>query len=337
MKANNFDVLRLIAALAVLVSHAVPLSYGSNQREAVWRFSHGQTTLGELSVAVFFVISGYLITMSWMRSPDPLSFVSARMLRLLPGLLAMLVLVAVVAGPLLTSWTLAEYTASPTVQNFIISNAFLLNDVSVLPGVFTKNPFGPAVNGSLWTLYYEAVCYALVLALGLAGCLNRWTAAGLTIVGLLASAVWWGGAYVQFGTLFLAGSTIYFWRPPLRGWIAALCCCAVMAAMMTGGLRLILATAGAYLTIYLAIATRPIRLPIWATRTDMSYGIYIYAFPVQQAVSTALGNEASCMANIALSTPVVLVLSWLSWRFVEGPSLTWKRRFLSHNRAPALF
>ena len=90
---NNFDTLRIISALVVAFSHAVPLSYGSNSLEPVWRLSKGQATAGTTAVVIFFVISGYLITQSFVKSQDVYRFAMARMLRIVPALLVVLSLV----------------------------------------------------------------------------------------------------------------------------------------------------------------------------------------------------------------------------------------------------
>ena len=207
---NNFDALRLGAALAVLASHSVPLSYGNNEWEPVWRASQHQATLGHLSVAVFFVISGYLITASYARRPDPVRFVGARVLRLLPGLAVMLALVTVVAGLLLTTLPLADYFASPATLRFFVGNLSVFAFTANLPGVFGSNPFPSAVNGSLWTLAYEVECYAAVLLLGVAGCLTRWVALAALGALLLASGMWWGGDLVEFGSYFAGGAVMLF-------------------------------------------------------------------------------------------------------------------------------
>src|SRR3954447_4385276 len=100
-KDNNFDTLRLTAAAMVLVSHSFPLAYGSNDAgEPLWKLSHNQATLGTLSVWVFFIISGYLITQSFAKAPDPGRYLSARCLRIFPGLLVSLIFCATVLGPL---------------------------------------------------------------------------------------------------------------------------------------------------------------------------------------------------------------------------------------------
>jgi peptidoglycan/LPS O-acetylase OafA/YrhL len=124
---------------------------------------------------------------------------------------------------------------------------------------------------------------------------------------------------------FIAGSALYLWRPPLRGWLAAICALLWIAAFLTGGLRFASASVGAYLIIYLTTAST-IRLPNLTRWGDLSFGTYIWAFPVQQAVSAALGTWACWYLNAAISLPIVLAIAWASWHFIEAPALSLKGR-----------
>ena len=318
---NNFDILRLGAALAVLASHSFQLSYGNYRLEPVWRIGSHQATLGRVAVIVFFIVSGYLITGSYSRRPHPMRFVAARALRLLPGLAAMLALLTLAAGPLLTTAPIADYFAA--VPAFFAGNLSVFGFIDTLPGVFETNPLQHIVNGSLWTLVYEVECYGAVLLLGMVGCLNRWTVLAVYAALMTASKMWLGGVLVEFGSYFAAGAVMHLWAVPLRRWAAIGCVALLAATLATTGFRIAAATAGAYLVVYLAMAPRPVRVP---GNVDLSYGAYIYAFPVQQATTLLLGAAASWWLNIAISLPIVLALAWASWRWVEAPSLGLLRR-----------
>ncbi len=111
---------------------------------------------------------------------------------------------------------------------------------------------------------------------------------------------------------------------PLDWRLAAIGAVVLGAALLTGGFRLAFATFGAYLVVYLALAPA-VRLPDFARWGDLSYGIYIFAYPAQQTVSYLLGPAVTWWWNVALSLPVVLALAWLSWHLVEAPALSLKR------------
>jgi len=320
---NNFDLLRTGAALSVLLSHAVPLSYGGEDGEWMLRLTHGQASLGQVAVDVFFIISGYLIAGAWDRRRDPWRFVKARALRILPALAVCLVLLACVAGPLLSTLPAATYFASPTVPRFVVVTLSMLGFQAGLPGVFGTNPYPDVVDGSLWTLRREVVCYAMILGLGFAHWLKREVVLALLVATVGLDAFGIGGSYVDLASYFLGGTAMYLWRPPFRPLFAAAALAALVAGAVATGFAAAAAVAGAYLTIYAAVGTRPLR----AARdnpTDLSYGIYIWAFPVQQTVTLMLGTAATWWANVLLSLPVVLGLAFLSWRLVEAPMLRLK-------------
>ena len=143
--------MRLVAALCVLISHSFPLSYGATAVQPLFLLSNGQTTLGTVSVYVFFVLSGFLITGSFERQP-PHQFVLARGLRLIPGLAVVLFILIFVVGPILTTTPIGEYFRSGQIYYFFARNLSLTGYVNELPGVFGTNPLPHKVDGSLWTL-----------------------------------------------------------------------------------------------------------------------------------------------------------------------------------------
>ncbi len=324
-RTNNFDSLRAIAALMVLVSHSFALSSGTILTEPVSRISRQQTDAGSIAVTVFFIISGYLITMSFEKNRNVRTFAKNRALRLVPGLAVVLIVLTFLAGPILSTEPTDRYFGAPETYRFFLTNLSLLAYVGPLPGVFHNTPFPDAVNGSLWTLNHEVACYALILILGGIGLLNKYVTAALYLAGLLALKAWFGGPRVEFGTYFIAGAMMYHWHVPLRRGLAWACLALWLAALFTRGFYLASATFGAYLVIFLALSPS-VRLPKLTRWGDLSYGIYIWAFPVQQLAAQLLGRHVTPPGILLLSLPVVLGLALLSWHFVEAPALALKRR-----------
>lgn len=324
-RTNNFDAVRIIAALAVLVSHAFPLAHGTNWPQPLKVLSRGQTDLGSVAVLVFFVISGYLITQSFDRAPVATRFLKARCLRIFPALFVAVLLKTMLLGPAFTTLSTWAYFTDPATAIYALGNASLLDIRYHLPGVFSSNPTPSIVNGSLWTLQYEFLMYLGVLALGKLKLLRPSIALVLLAVVLMLSWRWVGGYYVSFGAPFMAGATLYLWRDriPLDWRLAVLSAVALAASLPAGGFRLAFPLFGAYLVIYLAMA-RSVRLPDLARRGDFSYGVYIFAYPVQQSVSYLLGASVTWYANLLLSLPVTFGLAALSWHFIEKPALALK-------------
>ncbi len=288
-------------------------------------FSRDQTDLGSVAVLVFFVISGYLITRSFDRSPQPLRFLKARALRIFPGLFLTLVLTAVLLGPTITTLPLGAYFRDPNTAQYVYGGLSLVWLQYDLPGVFQGNPTAGVVNGSLWTLYYEFLMYLMVLALGMARVLRRDLVLVLWAVAMALLWRWVGGYYVAFGVPFLSGAVLYLWRDrvPLDWRLAAIGAVILLVSLHTTAFRLAFATVGAYLVMFLAVAPS-VRLPNLARRGDLSYGIYIFAYPVEQTVAYVFGPAVTWQWVAVLSLPASLVLASLSWHFVEAPALSLK-------------
>lgn len=329
---NNLNAVRMAAASAVLVSHAFPITGAAEPLRALTG-----ATGGELAVAVFFGISGLLIARSFDRRESIARFVLARVLRLYPALVVVLAL-TVVAGAWFTRLPLAQYAAQPATWSYIPVNLLLYNPQFALPGVFETNPFGTTINGSLWTLFYEVACYAGVAALGLAGILRRrWLALGVLLGVVLAHAAITivngpGGIaegrvplrivlLAQLAFPFMLGTCAYVWRArlPLSGWIAlALWLPLPLLApgpAMTGGLVIALV----YAALWLGFVPKG-RVLAYNRLGDYSYGVYIYAFPVQQALAAQMPGMTTS-ANIALALPLTLVLAVASWSLIERRAL----------------
>ena len=162
---NNFNLLRMIAAIAVLVSHAYPIALGAGATEPL--FSTLQMSLGTLAVLTFFAISGFFISQSFDRRRGVIDFCVARILRIYPGLLVVLVLTVLVIGPAFTTFAQTSYFLHPATYMYVPRNLSLRWLQYDLPGVFRNNPYGPPINGSLWSLFYEVTCYCLVIFVGL--------------------------------------------------------------------------------------------------------------------------------------------------------------------------
>lgn len=330
---NNFDALRFWAALAVLWSHSFPITEASEQNEPLFAVSAGQTTLGTIAVTFFFVISGYLITRSFEQRPDPVRFLKARLLRIMPGLLAVLLVVTFVLGPIGSTVSLREYLSSTETYRYFWSQATFLRFYDLLPGLFRDNPLH-WVNGSLWTLRYELECYALVLLLGVAGLLKRWVTLALYCGGLIVlfiadqSRISDGHSmapqnhHLDLATKFLAGALAYQFRLAIKPKVALACLAVAAFTLVLGNFGTAQRSVVPYLVIVLALGLSR-RLPSMSRFGDLSYGIYIYAWPVKQVI---VMNSASphWFVTASLATPIVLLLAFLSWHGVEKLALALK-------------
>lgn len=160
---NNFDFVRLLAACLVIWGHAYPILGVPGTPSIMGAPIHG------FAVKIFFVVSGYLVIISWTQDPSACNFIAKRALRIFPALLVVVSISACVLGPVVTNYSLNDYYNDQLFAEYFRN--FLLDIRFALPGVFSTNTYPTAVNGSLWTLPVEAAMYLLVLLSGLAfGC-----------------------------------------------------------------------------------------------------------------------------------------------------------------------
>jgi peptidoglycan/LPS O-acetylase OafA/YrhL len=329
---NNLNLIRFVAATAVLVSHAWPIALGNGTAEPLEHMlGH---SLGYIAVMVFFVASGFLITASFDRRRSLADFLRARAARLMPGLAVSMLVVALIAGPMVTDLPPASYLADPQTWTFLVRNITLVKPQYDLPGVFTTNPF-PKVEGSIWTLAYEVACYGGVVGFGALGLIARRGPGTAVLVAWLLCAA---GAKAAGVTLFYQadqllllsqpfafGMLAYLWRDRLPVHPALLIVLAVAAAMTrtTPLYSALLILTIAYATLFLA-AWPGGAIRAYNRLGDVSYGIYIYAFPVQGLAVWWFGPQSPAL-NILISFPLTLAVAILSWRLVEKPALDWAR------------
>ncbi len=328
-RKNNFDVLRLIAAIAVIFSHSYDIG-GSHIDEPLVRFSGGQMTIGEFAVVLFFVISGFLITQSFDRSQDLQKFLKARALRIFPAVVALVLLTVFVLGPLVTTTSVAVYFSDSSTWAYLSTvTLFPLVRDPTLPQVFSHNIMPGVVNGSLWTLEFEIVCYAIVAVMGITKILRgRWVIA-LLLVSIACSFLTIPSHFVSeipyFVNFFAAGMLLYLYRAKIRlnGSLALLCFIAMILSARIGGMREVLIGAGSYLFIYLSLSPR-IKLPRTTKYGDFSYGLYIFAFPIQQTLSGLLSPNVSPFSVFFIAGPITLLISIASWHLIEKRALSYR-------------
>ncbi len=336
-RRNNIDFLRVALAILVLFSHSYLLT-GQARREPFARWTQGQIDGGGLAVNAFFVLSGFLIAASWQRSRGVGDFLRRRALRIYPAFLVVGLLCALVIGPLNAANAAAYWNAFAWPRFFYRLAQLQL----VLPPIFTYLRY-EGVNGSLWTIRYEFLCYLLVAVLGLAGALRVRAVplllfvlalagfgaqtyvrpdllrhAALPIVGALA-------LWPRFLAYYLAGVVAFLYRDrlALRFSLLVISLLILLVTARTNGLALALPLAGTYPLLYAAFAPVP-ALQNFGRRGDFSYGIYLIAFPVQQQLLQTFHDRLTPLSLFALALPLTFALAALSWYGVERPCLRWK-------------
>lgn len=326
---NNFDLIRLLAALAVVCSHSYPL-LGIHQ-EPLFDVT-GYDNLGNLSVRIFFLLSGFLITKSWLTNPQLIDYLAKRVLRIYPAAIVCITLTVLVLGVLTTNLPEFRYLSHPQTLSYLQHNLALLSNVEFkLPGVFTEHPYPNVVNGSLWTLPIELKLYLFVAMLGIAKIFPK-RALVLTLTVVLSLYLLLSGqTYDPLNKLwlvlyFLVGMLYHLYQEKviLKPFLAftALICIAISLNTQLYPVACLVCLP------YLTFFTGFIPLPQFSkklTQQDLSYGIYIYAMPVQQCLILYTGNTIHPVLFILLSIGCILPFAFLSWHYVEKPALSLKR------------
>lgn len=330
--ANNFTALRLFAAFLVLYGHAFDLYKLPAPSFMGWM------PLGPVAVYIFFAISGYLISISWTRDSHIVRFVLKRVLRIFPGLVVCVLLTILILGPVTTTLPLGDYFKSPETRAYAKNIALNIN--YTLPGVFENNTYPRAVNGSIWSLPVEFAMYLIFacLAFVLRG---KWLqrAGVILLAGLFFIANYFIGLTtivfyafpVQYlaicGMYFLVGVGIHQWR--LLRFLSAPNVIAIAVIWLSFSRWPTLFEYASYVLLPLliiAFGTGASKAFIWLDKYDYSYGVYIYAFPVQQVISFYFFNHGFRF-GIFTSAIVTLCLAALSWHWIEKPALQYKKLF----------
>lgn len=329
-KQDNFNLIRLLLALFVILSHAHSLMQNAAEPLEHWTHDIG---FGTLAVYAFFFISGFLITGSWQRSKSFIDFFIKRVLRIYPGFIIALAFSAALI-----------WVVCPEFKNFIVShhwtgqwvemigrNALLLKDECISDRHnFAHNPHPGMANGPLWTIPLEFTCYLAVLIAGLCGILRRrWlvlilAGLGYEFCSLLQQQ--YNDWVDQFYLCFACGVAAWLWKdkiPYSSRWAAT----ALLVLMLTSHFKpwfsIAFPAAGGYCLLWLAYGpTLP--LAKWTSKTDLSYGTYLYGHPIQQTLITFTFLRIPAV-NFLLAVPITLVLAFLSWTVIEKPCLSLKR------------
>ncbi|HKM71821.1 MAG TPA: acyltransferase [Stellaceae bacterium] len=339
-RQNNFDALRLLAAASVVFSHSFLIAEGTQDREPLIWLTGNQSILGLAGVFVFFAISGFLVTQSFEETGDAWRFLAKRALRIFPGIFLATVVSAFVLGPLVTDLPLGAYLSRPEPYEYVVGNTLLDQTVHELPGVwFVDNGVGLEVNGSLWTLRLEFMMYLMVLVLGVLRLLTVRAALLLLAFGMaclhfnmldeLEKWGWFSQLLSGWGWLvgfFAAGMFLYKLRHTgiFDGRIALLALAGLVLSVPLRQFILLFPLFGCYLALWLALTPRLPVIPA-ARFGDLSYGIYIYGWPVEQGVVWLLGGRAAWWQVFLLALPAAAALAFLSWHLVERPALRLKR------------
>ena len=330
---NGFTFVRIVAAVLVLYTHSyVVLGLGRDPLDTV-----AGIAFSRIGVDSFFVISGFLLALSLRRNDNLRIFTRNRALRIVPGLAAVVVISVFVVGPLLSND--ASYFARATTWRYLL-NAFIFPLQPYLPGVFVGQP-NEVVNGSLWTLAYEVLCYVALAGLTASGALRTRflaVAAALLLFAHMRDTFPREQLILAISTLFLNEFAYLFFsgallasvvhRLPVRWPLTIGACGIVLVGFCQGQSDWHRAFLPYYLLWpYIVISAALLwKRFAFLDKLDISYGVYVYGFVVQQCLVHYVPALRLPLAFAACSILLSCIAGYLSWTLVERPSMTLKRR-----------
>ncbi|SPM43092.1 Peptidoglycan/LPS O-acetylase OafA/YrhL, contains acyltransferase and SGNH-hydrolase domains [Mycobacterium numidiamassiliense] len=342
-RRNALNAWRLALATGVIVWHSF-LTTGHHVP-----FAPVRQLLSEVFVDGFFAVSGFLITASWFNNPRLRDYFVARALRILPGVWVCLIVTAFVVAPIgisLQGGSAANLMRSGAPFAYVLNNIPTVGGIQFdIGGTPTGIPYPGYWNSSIWTLIWEVFCYIAIAVLGVVGLLRRrWLIPAAFAVALSLAALvtlpaeptftqMLAYAATRFAVMFLAGALLYQVRNviPARWPLVAVSVVVVLASSLLSDYRLVAALPLAYALLVSGALIHSTRLRL---RTDLSYGVYIYAFPIQQLL--VIGGLASLnpMVFAVIAAVATLPVAALSWFLVEKPAMSLKSRLKRRGVAP---
>jgi peptidoglycan/LPS O-acetylase OafA/YrhL len=343
--SNNFNLIRLVAALFVVLTHSFDIP-GNGVNEPLRNLFGIDFPFSYLGLSTFFLISGFLITQSWVRQNSFKQFVLNRLLRIVPGLAVVVVLTMLVYGPVFTTLPLGAYFGNIETYTYL-KNILIIQTQGHLPGVFANVYRGP-INGSIWTLPYEVLFYLCVPFAS--GILFRTKLRSfVTVLALISAAYWmlvnhevanmyssklniYRGSLVLFGGFFAMGSVFYTYHEKIAFrkdyfWAILLGYIVLISFGNIILIRLVSPFVLGYLVFCLALW--PSKLSVFGKNMDLSYGIYIYAYPLQIMVIYYF-HVQNAWVSLLIVLSLVIPLALSSWYFVEKPALKLRRGLKMH-------
>lgn len=327
MKSQNLNFLKFIAALLVIYSHAYPLT-GADGADEMSQISRGAFTFGGFAVAIFFFSSGFFVTKSIIRK-EANGFWKGRIVRIYPAFVTVIVLSAFVMGPIVSTLSAMDYFTNPCTYKYLLY--LVMFPVYSLPGVFENHPYPNCVNGALWTIILEMICYAalwIAYKLGLLN--NKKIVKTLGVIFALVIVVLFSGkiAIVNQYSGYLRPACIF-----IVGMVYALCednikrnvgigivlsfIWGVMVVAGVGNVAMIMIFP--YMLYCLIFAKKQVP-KAFGKMGEFSYSIYLVGFPIQQLMYMS-GIGESIVSNALSSMIVSIIVGYILYMIIEKPAV----------------
>lgn len=337
---NNFDLIRLIGASTIIFSHTYAIAWADFSLEPFQSLTSGKLAVGGPFLYMFFFLSGFLVTRSYLGSSGVQHFIRKRLLRLFPALMVMIPMVMLVVGPIFTELGLSDYFSRLHTWGFL-RNITLFRLQTTLPGIFADNPDPYFVQTNLWSVALEFCWYMLTALFGMLALLRyRWSMLVLFVF-LYGSMIFLGDwmlskdipllgielkPFVRVGIYYVSGMIFYMYRKPLlqlNPWWLLLLIPAWFISVINGLSDYTTPLFIPFFTLLFATLSLPWTRKVTAWG-DATYGMYIWGVPVQQGVVALLGSNWYVVFFVGWILSYLMGI--LSWHLVEKPALRLKQK-----------
>lgn len=331
-KSENLHFMRFIAAIMVILSHSFNLSVGNIEQEWAILLTNSQLTMGAISVSIFFLCGGYLISMSMEKAKTASKYFEARLIRLIPPLFFVTLAVTLLGG-LITTLSPIEYYTSVDTWKYMLNSVFILTHN--LPGVFEGNIYNSTINGALWTLPVEFVCYVLCFLAYKLGFMNKkrfpWS---IPLVCIGTAGVWVIGGIIPLARevirpvlLFYIGMGYWIYREHIRLNLKYLLIAVVgLIVLFVLGLGLpamLLCFPYIMMTIWFGFDQCS---PKIGKLGNYSYGIYLWGYPIQQTICYFFGGKMHPYVNFIIAIPIAILFGVITYEISEKRFVKWYRQ-----------
>ena len=323
-KSQNLQLIRFISSICVIIAHAFAISTGNEENEFLSKLTDGYLGLGALAVCVFFVAGGFLIAKSVERQKIAGKYFKSRIIRIFPSLIFTTVCVTVL-GAFFSEHTPLEYFKNNDTWKYLLNSFFV--PVHNLPGVFENNPYLPTVNGSLWTLPIEFLCYIACFITYKCKLLKKnsflislpFVMIGILILDCLGNYISFARSIIRPCLLFYIGMGYWVYREHIelkKSWFI-ISIIGFLLSLFYDVPQIGIYIFFPYILFMVSYGMKQCS-SIIGNLGNYSYGIYLWGFPVQQAVVCLNGSKMNPFLNMFISIPIAVALGIVTYFFIEN-------------------
>ena len=324
-RKNNLNIMRFLAAILVIISHSFPITNGTKEIDPLGIWTDGRLDFGGVAVSFFFVTGGFLIAGSSERKTKTKEFFIARCKRIFPSLVALCIICIFVVGGVFTTNTRYSYYTSIDTWKYLLNIVFV--PVHFLPGVFSDNPYPGVVNGPLWTLPIEFCCYIACFVSYKLGFFNKKRYVFTIPLAFICAIVFFYLFYqnpfmiriVRSVILFYIGIGFYVYRNQIHlNYKVAIVAVVLFVFLLYLKLSIIaMMFAFPYIVYYIAYGINGNYITKFGYKYEISYGMYLWGWPVQQIIVEFGGICSIWYGNAIVAIGLSVVLGFVNCVVIE--------------------